>query len=193
MATANARPTWWSRWWKWLTGAAIFVTSSLTIVTKLPSAQAVIAPWVGPKWTALGLWLTTPRFLPTWGWVLLAVFVGLPAAVIYVWLVDGLLGRDSSEPESHAYTTDEFFGASVSWTWQFGGPHLSPPLCPHCQHELRLSGDYVWYFRCENCDWRSEEIPADWESETKRHIRRKVRTGEWKEMVVDDDSDAGQE
>lgn len=131
------------------------------------------------------------------GWMILLIFVGGLLAVPAFLAALAVLGHVERAPEYQGYTKDVFLGALWQWRWESGEIILYAPLCPQCQHELLpevgLVGAGGMKLRCEHCGY-SVPVDArnvhDLEERIGREIRRKVRTGEWKEGVADVDSEA---
>ena len=138
----------------------------------------------------------TPSSIPRW---LLALWALITLGSVYALLKRKLreLAREASESGWRAYTQDVFPGfESIVWRWQYssvdGSVLRTAAFCPRCdmvlfqQYQGAHYSGYHTTLLCENCRWQSTEIegsPDEIESRVERLINRKVRSGEWEQVV----------
>lgn len=167
---------------KWLiAGAALatIVTFILVFVTPLKPIERTLE---ASRWVGRAIVAVLTFGVPVWV-LLLAVFL----LSVLIWVLARVLARagDDEEPRFEQYTKDRIFG--VDWMWQQAqwGPSSVTALCPTCKNELEWSGHR---FDCSYCrkgirfeaDVSFAASPSDVAT---KEIRRRVRSGEWKQRL----------
>jgi len=119
------------------------------------------------------------------------VFGLLMLAVLYTVVSIGLTVRRPSVPAWYDYTEDTFLG--VTWRWQYTSSGHIEDLRPYCpDDDTVLVGRVIRgiviqaSLHCETCGKMFGPVEgdeADVMGKVKRQIDRKVRKGEWKQVV----------
>jgi predicted RNA-binding Zn-ribbon protein involved in translation (DUF1610 family) len=183
--------------------AATLMASALTWVAALFSATVrgiLVAGWAWTKGLLAGAWhfLASPHGVPGW---LIVVAVFWAFAALVRWLSSRKRPPAPRQLNELDYTTDMFEG--VTWCWSYPGGSISGqplPRCPACeqvlvfrQETVLTNGGYggefgdVTIFRCENCRTdvgRCEGTLQQVQARVVRSIDRKLRTGEWQQVVT---------
>jgi hypothetical protein len=120
-------------------------------------------------------------------------------STILVALVIGKLKKSAQEPTYLDYLEDSFDG--LVWRWQFGsrGTILNTwCYCPSCDTVLVYREDFetsygfgggmknVTHFTCERCNSKKATLEGHRNSiipRIERQIDRKIRVGEWREVI----------
>jgi hypothetical protein len=131
-------------------------------------------------------WTSKTFELPGWGLVGLGAVAGYG---VVVWLVGFF--RKLIRPSHYRYVTDLFH--KVRWRWQYEKDEVTGMTahCPECDLKLqpRLRDDTfrTIFFHCDECGWQPEEDfgsdPKALAQQLRRFIDRKIRSGEWKQVV----------
>ena len=143
-------------------------------------------------------WAVSPVTISVW---LLNLLILL--SVAFIWVVVAAIVRHRGEPSSLDYTTDTFEG--LVWRWSYFSSRSIRDLwcyCPSCDQvlvyaERGLSG-LIYYgggsppetqLSCEYCAKAVAVLPGTKNSivgRIERLIDRKIRVGEWREVVAQD-------
>ena len=156
----------------------------LGAVTRLvPATWAVVTKAVA--WLARQLGVAI--ILPAW-------FVAIMALALCILLVRRVVAWwPKGEPTWQEYTQDTFLG--IVWRWEYSSVDdeiiALTPYCP--EDDTELKGEFEpdarephTRYRCDLCgaaaefDYSAYQDPRDW---VRRQIERKIRSGEWREVV----------
>ena len=145
-------------------------------------------------WQAIVRAATGSVSIPNWLFVVLVL-----CAICVVGVIGLLLRVRFFEPPLPAgsdyrpYREDLVFG--ILWRWQYAEDGRMWELhcfCPVCDLQLfpRDVGEYrfapVTMYPCEHCGYESKRVTGSAlsvESLVRRHVQRKLRTGEWKNSL----------
>jgi len=149
----------------------------------------VIGSWLFSVIRAIWTFLIAGHAIPGW---LLVIFV-----VCTLWLtVRVLLGFRTAPSRSHEFTEDDyvkdsFFG--LTWRWRYGqtGIYSVVPCCSRCDMQVHPRLDHVSTlstltgYHCDNCGQHVslEGDHQNIEDKVTRQIQRKLRSGEWKQVI----------
>jgi hypothetical protein len=127
--------------------------------------------------------------VPRWllGLLILLSLVTLLRAMLLLFKSEGV-----DEPTWQSYTQDEFFGIVWRWDNEFL-PSSIRPYCPRCDTLLVYFGysgsnfTSSTLFSCETCRSEIANLEGNYDyivAKVGRQIDRKMRNGEWKDVVV---------
>jgi hypothetical protein len=150
--------------------------------------------WVGTL--IAGFWhhLTSSIAIP-WAlfWLLLIL-----STICIIRIVRPLFKRGSDVPRLRSYTEDRFENIVWRWSYNFANQPINiQPYCPYCDIQLvhvvppfwDNQGDKVSFY-CENCKRTLANVEGGGRSYAismiARHIDRKIRTGEWEQLIERD-------
>ena len=162
-----------------IVGVAVLVIAEVVLRWGLSSSTVDVLKW---------LWSAAIRHYSVRGW-----FVGLIAAgPLLFGYVMMKLGGNSSMIDVHQ---DQLYGMTWRWELRNGTIYRLSCFCPACDNEL-IDINVVYYgrspsytFSCDHCNEVVGEVetikgeaPSD---RVKREIRRRYRTGEFKQQLKD--------
>ena len=165
------------------------------LLTLWPPFRDVIVKILSWVWGLfVGFWNYLSSEHNVYGWVIIIfVLLAIPTLVVGIRKLIG-----SSEPSyQDLYTEDHLFGAKWHWGYDNGSIIHLWCLCPQCESELVYSEfvpdqyniDHVGKppkteFVCEKCRVSRASLEGRKDhalGTVEREIRRKIRTGKWKE------------
>lgn len=181
-------------------------------IWKDPVVSAVIAGVVlavaGSVWATLKGWWSTIGLGIAYGWHWLALSSSLPnwllvvlsfCALAVVFLIAAIAisrlgGVGEPAVTWRSYRHDHYHGVDWQWSFEHGSGNVEwlTPLCPSCQCQLvRESPDYfqssvAFVLHCKHCRKNIAEFKDDYLQvlrDVGLLIQRKVRTGEWRNMI----------
>lgn len=174
------------------------------ILTSLfPAVRNLLFKALGWIWSTVKFFigvLTNNYEIPGW---LILIFIALTAPTCIRIIATVRKKKKPKEPKEPGvfdlYRSDCLFGAI--WEWSYSGERIInlSCLCPECEGELvylkysksplltRFADepDHI-KFKCEKCDKIRGKLMGDMSfalGTVEREIRRKIRTGEWKESI----------
>ena len=143
--------------------------------------------WLTWTWSVITMPVTLPLWLLLLGvsiCVLLFPIAGRVYAVAF-----GAGDGENRKPEWKKYRGDLIFGIKWRWRYRKNSIFFMLPLCPHCEHELKVK-NAVWH--CPNCDFQKnaeQELKtplSSYETVTTRaarEVERRIRTDEYKQRM----------
>lgn len=169
--------------------AGLITAAIIGAIGFIPGLWAWVLAKISASWNAFCAHIMSTHEVPSWALYLLAI----PA---FFWLSRIALAAHerltSNEPQQSAYVQDNFFG--VTWRWRYvgGAPTGIWAFCPSCDTQLVYSTNYEFghqtvRLHCETCrhDLLQEEGDKDYlVAKAHRQIDRKIRNGEWRDVVV---------
>lgn len=141
-----------------------------------------------------GTWhlLTSTLSLPVW-----LILVGASWILFTLYLIAKVILLRAIEPQPYTYYfRDEFWG--LTWMWTYSGRTIDPPwcYCPSCETQLICVITAPPFYdtttqpriaiSCERCHRTLYEDEGDLhtvQGQIARQIERRIRTGEWKQVV----------
>ena len=152
-----------------------------------PAVLSAIWSWITAAW----LWLGSTTAL--WNWLLILLTV-VSLGAMGVFVVAVWQNRNSpTQLTQQDYRSDSFEGLRWFWTYDyFGNVSGIYACCPDCLLQLepkydarRYGSDHIRY-ACEHCKVTKaafDEHHNKLESRIERFIHKKLRTGEWRNVL----------
>lgn len=167
--------------------AAVAGSIWATVKGVWPAVLSAIWSWITAAW----LWLGSTTGV--WNWLLILLTVvslgAIGAFVVAVWQ-----NRNSPTPLTQQdYRSDSFEGLRWFWTYDyFGKVSGIYACCPDCllqlepKYDARMYGSDRITYACEHCKVTKaafDEHHNKLESRIERFIHKKLRTGEWRNVL----------
>ncbi|MGB5148320.1 MAG: hypothetical protein WBN86_14470 [Porticoccaceae bacterium] len=162
--------------------AGLIVAAIIGAISFIPG----VLKWVTETASAIWSHLLGTTGLPNWSLYLLAI---LSINTLAYWIS---LAIKPKGPDVSSYNHDTFLGLKWRWSYISGHPAGAWAFCPHCDTVLvyytnsRYDPDYKTVLTCETCNREllSHEGDKDYlVQKIHRQIDRKIRTGEWLNVV----------
>src|SRR3972149_1168131 len=170
--------------------AGVLLAVALVVLEWLWGVVGTVLGFAGSGVTAAWRWLASGHTVPGWLLLALVLMTTLLRGAVRTW-------RSWHGPKKGEYSSDVFeaFG-DVRWQWEYGPdghPHQVKPLCPRDGMELvpcsvRVLGVACLQYHCGHCGYDAGPFPTSDPAavllKVIRHVERKLRTGEWREVVA---------
>ena len=157
--------------------AGLVVAAVVGAISFIPG----VFKWVAASVIDLWIHLRGTSWFPNWS-VYLLVLMSIHTLVYWIARVTKPKG-----PNVTAYNQDTFLGLKWRWLYIAGRPANAWAFCPHCDTVLVYSEDTrQTVLTCETCarDLLQHEGDKDYlVQKIRRQIERKIRSGEWKQVV----------
>ena len=162
-------------------GSGILLAAALFVLSRIPTAWRYVASF----FSRIGAHLVSHLSVPFWLFYIL-LLMGMP---FLGWCFLRL--RRRAGPRVGDYTSDRFL--EVDWTWHYvwgSTPEGIWCFCPDDNTRLVNSEDSYRHsitLECETCKRKWGPIQGgmyDLTNKIARQIERKIRTGEWKKVVL---------
>lgn len=173
------------------------VVSGLIVAGVGTTAVAYFTRFFGWVWEFLLSaynWMGEPSQIPNWAVVLNFVVLAPTLLIVLLIYLEGR--RSDSDPTVWDYREDMFF--NLKWRWNYSGNKMvrMSCYCPYCDYQIVPveSEDFMngGFFRrckffCESCNsslHSADGFAAEVKDKAELHVQRKIRTGEWKNSLL---------
>lgn len=171
--------------------AIVIATGILALVKPVRHIGELVLRWF---WTIIlnfDVYIRRPAIIPLWFLYLIVLFL-LIELLIELSRVDMRYTEQKGQEKSPiTYKSDKFF--DVVWRWKLDSnfyPFSITTFCPSC--DMQLYPENLGFgriiFHCDKCNYKGFPLELDevrLEDWVSREIQRKIRTGEWKQIIED--------
>ena len=181
---------------KFISDHPVWSKVAATLIGSAILYLASFVPGLYPSiWNCLkrvGGWFVSSTPTPNWLLILLS-FLSL---ILIIMVLCRTFIREEHTITEDNYTEDQFHG--IRWRWRYGrsGIWSVVPFCPGCDMQIHPRSDYGgnYYprqegskFTCDHCGSFDQFVSVETrhlEDAIIRQIQRKLRTGEWRNVVI---------
>lgn len=166
----------WQNWWVRGIGASLIVEALTRLIFETGWITALVNLLIKVELRVSLLTL-----------LLSAVLVGLIVWRLAIWILE----PDESSVDERDYTRDLIYSVVWEWNQTLTGLTNLTAICPECGRDLEEKhrspsggiGLRLVALRCGPCDNRWETKSSGLKKAVKKEIKKRIRTGEWKDAI----------